>query len=494
MKILLDPTLTAAPAKCSVTIQFYEFVRRTLEQRDDVFFYWIVPTEVTDEEMEFYPKHKNVRYVRHVRSRDRVRDYITLSEEFAAAIAFNGELWDFDVLLTVRAGLIPLMRVIMNSPRNRKSWWTKEVWLIEDMPMMSFKTTVPTMLANGVHDRMTIEGHLAADRAYVCSYHEQDEIVREARKHFAPSIVRDLSDKLQNVVTAQFEQYRLKTPDQFPEKGKVPFGLAYIGRMEKANNIVDIHDLMLKTWITRGDKVKLVVCTVSKVVPVFDKELVDIRQPNRKEFWEIVQNEMHAFLKMPMGGGFSLSLIEPIMLGTPVITIRSPAYESLLGKNYPFFADGPSQVPGLIKALYDDYPTFYAQFAKWHAEWFRPTYERRMKEDLLYDKLAGAICEYQSRMQSMKDKTHVESLENNKMVKRLSELIDGKEIKTIFDGLRKMGELGEVEMLDDKLDPDDRLNRNITFSTPWHPYKVGLELFYGFKDASTEVGHMERVA
>jgi len=499
MKILLDPCLTADPAKCSTTIQFWEFVNRTLnvEKRKDVFFYWIVPTSVEDEQMGFYPKHPNIKYIRMPRAKDRIRDYITMTPEFEEAIAFNGTYWDFDVLLTVRTGLVPLMRVILNSPRNRKAWWMKQVWVIEDMPMMSFKTTVPTMLANGVHDRMTIEGLLAADRAYVCSYHEKPEIIRTARQYFSPSIVRELDAKLENVVTAQFEKYNLKTPDQFYKPGgDQPFGLAYIGRMEKANNIVDIHDLMVKTWITRGDRVKLVVCTVSKVVPVFDSELVDIRQPNREEFWRIVQEEMHAFIKMPAGGGFSLSLIEPIMLGTPVLTTRTPAYESLLGKDYPLFAEGPSQMPGLVKALYDDYAYHYERFAKWQEEWFKPTYQKRMKEDLLFDKLSRDIDAFQTMIWERKDE--LASLGENKIVCRLAELLGtkpkgaDKTIETVFEGLRYMGEQGEVDMLDKKIEPGDRLERAITFSTPWNPYRLGLILFHGFEDASPEPGHLRR--
>ena len=496
MKILLDPVLTAEPAKCSTTIQFHEFVTRTLKARSDVFFYWVVPTVVTDEEMAFYPQHPNVSYLRMPRARDRVRDYITMSPEFDEVLAFNGSHWDFDVLLTVRTGLVPLFRVIMNSPRTRKQWWQKEVWVIEDMPMMEFKTTVPTMIPD-VHDRMTVEGHLASDRSWVCSYHEKPEIVRSARRFFAPSLVRSLHDKLENVVTAQFEDYHVKTPDQFYKKGgDKPFGLAYIGRMEKANNIVDIHDLMIKTWVTRGDKVKLVVCTVSKVVPVFDKELVDVRMPKREEFWKIVKEEMHAFIKMPNGGGFSLSLIEPIMLGTPVLTIRTKAYESLLGKDYPFFADGPSQMPGLVKALYDDYEYFYAKFVEWQENWFKPTYQKRMSEDLLFSKLSTAVDAYQQKLEDRREE--LKSLGENKMVVRLSELLGtkqgDKEIRTIFDGLRFMGESGEVDMLDQKTKPEDRLERNITFSTPFHPYKLGLQLFHDFKDASVEVGHMEKAS
>jgi hypothetical protein len=119
-----------------------------------------------------------------------------------------------------------------------------------------------------------------------------------------------------------------------------------------------------------------------------------------------------------------------------------------------------------------------------------------MSEDLLFAKLSSAVDAFQQKMEERRE--DMASLGQNKMVVRLSELLGtkqgDKEIRTIFDGLRYMGESGEVDMLDQKTNPEDRLERNITFSTPFHPYKLGLQLFHGFRDASVEVGHMEKTA
>lgn len=488
IKVLLDPILTSSPQKCSTNTQFDTFVRRMLASRNDVFFYWIVPEYVEEADFASYPQHPNIKYLRSNQSKDRVREYITMAPALEDWLAFNGTQWDFDILLTVRSGLVPLMRLIMTSPREKRWFWTKEVWLIEEMPMVSFKDTVPQMMPNGVHDRFTIEGYIAAEKVFLCSYHEKPGIMREARQWYAPSVVRALEPKLQPMVTAQFEDYLLKPADSFFRKdGEQQFGLAYIGRMEKANNTDDVYEIMEKAWVLRGDRVKPIACTVSTIVKSFDEEIVDVRFPPREEFWEIVKTELHAFIYMPKGGGFSLSLIEPLMLGTPVITVRNEVHESLLGPDYPFYAPGPSGVYAMFKALYDDYEGQYARFAKWQKEWFEPTYRRRFSEDLLYPKLEQGLIDYEAMVEARKEE--ISSLRDNETVKLLAkEMASGEE--TMFECVNRLGKAGLMDVLADKTRDNDRLRRSITFSQPWNALRLGLKLFHNYEDASVRTGHL----
>lgn len=493
LKVLLDPVLTASPSRCSTTVQFHEFVTRALKTKPGVFFYWVVPEYVTEEEFKFYPQDPRVQYLRAKMTKDRVREYLTFTPELEEWIAFNGSHWDIDVVLTVRTGLVPLMKLIMSSPRDHRWSWTKQVWVIEEMPMVSFKETVPQMVP-GVHDRFTIEGYLAAERVWVCSYHEGPGIVREARNHFAPSLVAKLSQKITPIVTAQREDFGLKiTQNMFVNDGEQAFGLAYIGRMEKANNIVDIHKIMGDAWILRGEKVKPIVCTVSRVVKEFDEEVIDVRFPPREEFWKICQEEMHAFIYMPKGGGFSLSLIEPLMLGVPVIALRDESNLSMLGPDYPFYAPGPASVYGVFKLLYDDYENQYKKFAEWQMNWMRPTYQKRFKEDLLYPKLLDALD--QTEQYLMDRRQDVKALGQNEIVNLLAEdplFQHGKE--TMFETLDRLHKEKKVGELARKLDENDRFYRSITFSTPWNMFRLGLKLFHGFEDASTRTGHMIRIS
>jgi len=487
-KILLDPILTSTPGKCSTTIMFRTFVDRVLldEKREDVFFYWVVPSYVEEADMDWYPKHPNIRYLRNTSTKDRVREYITLGAELEDYLAFNGETWDADVVLTVRTGLTPLMRLIMTSPRERRWHWTKQVWVLEVMPMVSFKDTVPQMVP-GVQDRWTIDGYLAADNVWVCSYHEKPGILREARNHFTPSLVRQLEPKITPVVTGQFEEYRIKPEDSFFQKGgEQPFGLAYIGRMEKANNVDDIYQIMEKAWVLRGDQVKLIACTVSTIIKGFDEDIVDVRFPPREQFWEIVKSELHAFIYMPKGGGFSLSLIEPLMLGTPVITTRTPVHESMLGPDYPFYCPGPASVYGMFKALYDDYAGQYARFVEWQQGWFKTTYAKRFADDLLYPKLYDALLRYETMMEETED---LQVLKDNAAVKLLAEEMKSGE-ETMFETVKRLGKTGAMGVLADKTRDGDRLKRSITFSQAWNTLRIGLKLHYGYEDASTVTGHL----
>lgn len=495
MKILLDPVLTSDPGTCSTNVQFHEFVSRVIDSPliEDTFFYWVIPSYVTEEQAEYYPKHPHVVYIRMERSKDRVRDYITLSDEFSEVLAFNGSHWDFDVLLTVRTGLIPLMRMHMMSPRDTTHMWLKKIWLIEDMPMMAFKKTVP-VIGKKETDIWTLQGYQNADKVFVCSYHEIPEILKTARQHHTPSQVIAMSKKLTPIVTSQFETYQLKPKEKQYSKGKGrPFGLAYIGRMEKADNIVDIKDLMEKIWILRGKAVNLVVCTVSKVMPVFDKNLVTLKQPGREEFWDIVQAEVDVFLKMPKGGGFSLSLIEPIMLGTPVISLRGPIYESLLGKDYPFFASSMANVYALVKLFYDDYATQYERFAVWQQGWFKETYNKRLADDLLYDKLEDCIASWHT--ERVENQSLLGAVKNNDIVRLIAEEMtalykDDPENCTMAVAFERLSAAGKIGHLADKIKLEDRATRRLSFSTSMNQIRVGLQMFYGFRDASTKVGHL----
>ena len=272
MKILIDVVVTSAdPAKCSSNIQFLTFVKRTLAARDDVFFYWLIPEWIKPEDFEkTYPHDPRVKYLPVPQHRDRTKEYMTLSKPLDQAVAFNGDLWDFDVLLTMRTGMVPAMRLLMNSPRHAKLFWLKQVWLIEEMPLMDFKPTVMTINAD-VQDVYTLSGYLAADRVYILSYHEKQAIMQTARRFLTPSNVMKIGGKIKSVITGQFSDYRLKPASEFPDPdhGK-PFCIAHSGRMEMANNIEVINDVMVKHFVMKGAKVRLLVTTVSDAIKAFD--------------------------------------------------------------------------------------------------------------------------------------------------------------------------------------------------------------------------------
>jgi hypothetical protein len=488
MKILLDCILTSPqPSKCSTTIIYKTMVERILQEREDVFFYWLIPTWVSEEEKAWYPQSDRIQYIPTTQTKDRVREYLTLPRELYDALTFYGPNWDFDVLITGRAGLVPQMRLLMNGPRVANKYWVKEVWLIDVMPCLSYKETVPQMAADGIHDRWTLAGYQAADRVWNVSYYEPEKAKLLARKLLPPSQALDVAKKLRPAVTAQFDTFELKDPKFHYQKGGA-FGLSFIGRMEKANGIVDIHKVMEDAWILRGDNVKPIVCTVSQVIKEFDEEIIDVRFPPRDEFWRICREELHAFVVMERSGAISLSVLEPLMLGVPVICMRNDKMISLLGADYPFFADGPATIYGVFKALYDDYAGCYAKFAKWHKEKFQPLWKVRFKEDLVYPQLVDAIDDYEMKMQFRKEE--LVSLRDNETVKLIA--LHHQAGQTIYETVRHIGPKLMGVMVK-KTHYDDHAARNLTFMSNWNSYRLGLKLFHGFRDASIELGHIERI-
>jgi hypothetical protein len=161
---------------------------------------------------------------------------------------------------------------------------------------------------------------------------------------------------------------------------------------------------------------------------------------------------------------------------------------SLLGADYPFFADGPATIYGVFKALYDDYAGCYAKFAKWHKEKFQPLWKVRFKEDLVYPQLVDAIDDYEMKMQFRKEE--LVSLRDNETVKLIA--LHHQAGQTIYETVRHIGPKLMGVMVK-KTHYDDHAARNLTFMSNWNSYRLGLKLFHGFRDASIELGHIERI-
>lgn len=492
MKLLFDVIVTAEPDRCSSNFQFLTFARRLLKERDDVFIYWLVPDWVTDEQLEkIYPQDKRIGYISYPQFKDRTREYLTLNAKFDKVLAFNGAFWDFDVLVTVRHGLTPLMKLLMTAPRGANIRWLKEIWLIDEMPLMDFKSTVAKFDPD-VQDLFCISGYLAADRVYSLGYHEPPAILSRAMDFYQPSIVQKLKNKIKAVCTTQFSDFQLLSAERhFKKDSGQRFCIAHAGRMEGANRIVEINDLMLKTFVMKGDKVRLLVCTQSRVIKKFDEKIIECTQPDREKFWQVIKNEMHVAIMMAKEGGFVLSLFEMIAFGVPVVVKKETWSVALLGSHYPLFVQSEIQAYALCKAFYDDYEAMYAQFAKWHVEVFRPLFEQRFKTDMLYDHLMQEIARFDKEVPARLKENHPGKADSTLVQLLLKHFGDKGEL-TLFDAIKVLQQKGELDDLARKLDPDDRDHRGLTFSSNWNEYRKSLQVFHGWKDASIKVGHLTK--
>jgi hypothetical protein len=494
VKILLDPVLTAHPSRCSTFIQFATLMQRWTAARHDVFFYCLLADwDLPKEELDWLPQHPNIRYIRVPQHPDRTKEYFTLRNEIDHLISFNGELWDFDILITVRAGLAALYKLLVTSPRQLGVRYLKQVWVIENMPVMSFKGSV-LVIDPDVQDRFTLDGYLAADRVTMMSYHEKAGAMRIARKFYAPTVVLELERKIKEVLPAQFSEFRLKDPAHWFEPDKDQrFCIAYVGRLAAAGTNIDkIYNVMTNQWIVHGgDRVRMVVCTVSRGGPqkTQPKDYMERFYAPREEFWRMAREEMHLLMILHVEAGFLLAMMEPILLGTPVVVLDEEWSRGQLGPSYPFYVRTELEAYTLAKLFYEDYAGMYAKFAKWHADWFAPIYTQRFAEDLLYDVLQRYLENFESTVLPRYRDEHP-ALEHNAVVQALVE--GGPDEFVIFDRLHALSEDGKIGSLKDKLDPRDRDRRGLVWATAWSDFRASLKAFHGYEDASTTVGHMRR--
>jgi hypothetical protein len=470
----------------------YKFTEAVLKQRSDVFFYWMVPDYLDEAGMAQLPQHPNIRYIKVKAHKDRTKEYLTFNADHDNCVAFNGDTWDWDILVTTRTGMTPLMKLVMSSPRLSKFTWIKEVWLLEEMPLMDFKSSVVTIDAD-VQDRFTIAGHLAADKVWIVSYHEKGHILRRAKDFYSPAMVQSLDKKIKSICPNSFSAFDLKKPEHFFVKGgEKPFCIAYTGRMTKTSaRLHETSDVMLRQWIMRSD-VRPMVCTVSTGLKVFNKDSTEVHFANREEFWKLAQEDMHVILILYTEGGFALSLFEPIMLGTPAIVAKEDWSVAML-PDYPFLAKSTTEAYGYCKRFYDDYAGMYETFRQWHQEVFIPVFKKRFETDLLHDLMLQGLTDFETRVPTLfKDRAAPRS--TGGIIKTLIDALKDRNEFVLFDLIRELGASGEFKMLAQKTVDHDRDRRGLVWSSPWPDIRMILKVFYGWEDASTVTGHMKRKA
>lgn len=486
-KVLFDCVVTQSPpSKCSTTIMFVTLAHRLLAQ-PDTYIYWPVPDWVTDEEMQWFPQSERIQYIPVPQSKDRMKEYTRLSFEMESIIAFNGTHWDWDVLVTMRSLMVPIMRTISIRPGQDSRSWTKRIYLIENMMIMSCKPTVAQSTVD-VQDRLCFEAYLAADKTMLPAYHQKALALRIAKNHFSASRLKDLNDKIREVCQLDMPETNLKDA-QYRYDGKRKLNVYFVGRMERANaRLALMNEVFTNQFILNSDKLESAVCTVSPTEKEFDSRITMIKHPPREEFWRICKEEMDVSFFAHVDIELNLSMLEPLSFGVPSIVKMGPWSIGLLGPDYPFFFESKVEAYAIMTNFTKKYDYMYAKFTEWYEGWFLPTYKYRVEVDGLYKVLMENIL---STALADEYGHTLKSLENNEIVNLMKDK-GGKEF-VIFELVQELGKT-DLRGLADKAHDGDREKRSITFSTQWNDFRLGLQKFHGFKDASIKVGHMIKTA
>jgi len=485
MKVLFDCIVTAQPSKCSTTIQFVTLSGLLLDADPDCYIYWPIPDRLTEEEKDFYPKSERILYIPIRQHKDRMREYLRLSDEMAGLISFySPETWDWDVLVTVRVPQITQMRAISSSTREPKLTWMRKIIAIEDMMVLSKKPTVGQSAPES-QDRALITSYLDADVTLIPAYHEKAWVRQVASTYFSFSVQKTLNEKIREVCQLRLSQhdYGYKTEHRY--KGDRKLGVAFVGRLERFGTRIDMmNDLLKNQFILHNEKVRPFVCTVTDGDRFLDSEAIEVLHPPREEFWRIAREEMDVALAFSVDVELSLSKLEPVMFGVPLIAIKAPWSVGMLGEDYPFYVSGEQQAFGMINIFRENYDEMYEKFIKWYVEWFVPEYTRREEEDGMYNHLLAECLEAEQRKLTVGP-----AAQTNRTIKALIKCAGDDFV--MFDAINA-GLHEDLNALAPKTTHKFAERAGLIWMTNWQPLRVGLKGYHGYRDASVKAGHLKR--
>jgi hypothetical protein len=382
--------------------------------------------------------------------------------------------------------MVPAFRLLAMSPKQATQLWSKEFWVLEQMPLMSFKKTV-AKIDPVVQDRYTLLGYQTADHVLMMAPHEEIEIFKTAREHLVPSAVVEMKKHFRQVIPLPLPKADLLAEERM-FKGDGQFCLAYVGRFPRSGaNLDKIYEVMTKSWIMRkGESVRLLCMSNTGGGTMPPPKHMEVKIAGREEFWHTAREEMHLIVMMHEDAEFHMSLMEPMSFGVPAVLLEKPWAVSLLGPDYPFYAKGVVQAYAIVKQFYDDYAGTYAKFRDWHVNWFQPTYERRYAKDMMYPVLDSFLADYEAKNTRQLVSS---SVSTGDIVQLLAQSGDELLIK---DGAKKLSQEGKIVLQSTHFDPDVYNKLATTWSLSWNSYRLGLKAL-GYVDASTTTGHMRRV-
>lgn len=495
MKLLFDPIVTNDPRFCVMVYKMQQAARFLTEWRDDVYIRFLLPEKANEHardwviDEDWLYRHPNLEYHFVPTYRDRMKEYYRYADQLRWFTMANGAFWDTDVVLTCRVPMVPHIKANLAGIRNPLRW-ARKVVVIDDMPVMSFKECVAQAHPD-VQDLQHVTSYLASDLNLFINPWERDQMLKVARQWLAPSRVKELADKSLYSVPVMIEDVRFKEPELVARTAQreKDFVVGYTQRFEVAHRrSTDVLKTMERHWIYRGGRTKVrFLCTSnSKSIKTggVETEGIEFRRPPREEFWRLMREEVDVVIVLTRDDGYALSLLEPIVNGTPAVVHRAPYAEAMLGTDYPFFVSGESQAYAMVKAFMDDYAGLYGRFRDWSESSLLPRLIKRNETWFpcqLRDFLVATEGEAKQRIQGVSPNEIVD------VCRKQDEMV-------MFEAIRAAKVTGEIRHLAEETAERARDQVSMTFAANWNYYRLCLLHLHGYRDASLVPGHLRKVA
>lgn len=492
-KVLIDCVHTNDPQFCSANYKMQQLMKYVLSHRDDVFFYYLLPVNKKvgygswETDKNWLMQHKNIKYIDIATSADRMREYWSFSQEMEKLVAFNGDIWDFDIILTGRHSMVPMFKAWMGRSGGARS---KKVFIEDEFPVMTFKKRA-CMPFGKEQDMYALDCYWQADRTYMLSFYSKSKIMNRARDFFAPSIVRELEKKIVTTSSVQVKDFHLKD-DAYIKKvtsKKKRFTVAFPIRARNVNKYIPTLAMFERNWIKNGkEDVRYLCCQNSRHVEKIGTKYkyMETIRANREEFWRLMREEVDLISSYCSDADYPLSIIEPLYLGVPAIILRAEYTDATFGKDYPFYVNNEKEGYAIFKAFRKDYAGMYKKFREWYESYWISTLNQRNDLWLPILFLKDIEAAENDNHTRYKDKK-----ENNQIVQLILDEVKGKKsfvLHEVFESLEKQKKLGSLAQIYKK----DRRKIPLAMATEYNAYRLYLIHAHGFKDASTKTGHFTR--
>jgi hypothetical protein len=499
MKMLLDPIYTTFPSRCASASKYAKIWSYLAPKHPDLYAYWLIPDDIPEECMEWLKSLPHVERIQFVYTPapgilDRYREYSRLPRELEMVYAIDGEYWDWDILVTNKSALVPLIRMNCCKPGAEGMRWAKKIVLLEDMPMMSYKSAV-AIAPGQVSDQQTLLGYYQSDLVAICAFWQKRHMLKIARDHFSAAFLRRLQSVLVESSPIQVDEVQPKTKAVVEKviKREKPFTISFSGRMVWGHRIEDIWDVMTKHWVMRNKeetKIRCMMTTASKGLGqgMNPPDFIEFHPAPREEFWRIVREESDVGLFLSNEEDYSLSLVEPLILGLPVAVLDCDWARATLGDEYPFYIKTPTEAYGVIRAFYEDYATHYKKFVLWQREKFLPLLQSRndtwtpLVVELV---LAQWVEEFEEWKALGKEQ---------EMVRRAATYLQPQP-EALLSLLQRMvdGE-PDIRTFGQKLVDNQREAFRSVWITDWHTFRLQLIAHHNVRDAGPQVGVLQPIA
>jgi hypothetical protein len=343
----------------------------------------MIPIGTLAQALDFF-KSDRVKFIEVPTESNRIRGYFRLSKEVSDIIAFDGKCWDYDILVTSKPAVVPLYRQMMFRPDGNGLLWSRKIVIIDSMPLFPFKQLKGGGDLAGI-TKTVLMGYSLADKVILNAYWYKNKILGEAKAFLSPAMVKELSSKLIEASQLRIPNTQLKTKAVLTDiiSKRKPFTISFSGRMIKGHRLDEIFKIMRDHWVISsgvGAGIECLLTTASKGKGRVDvPEWCSVLYASRDEFWDTVKTRSAVGVFLSTEEDYSMSLMEPIVLGLPVALYKTTWSVASLGEDYPFFVRNALEAYAVVKMFYNDYSKHYKKFAIWSRDHLTPLLKERAK-------------------------------------------------------------------------------------------------------------------